>query len=129
MYFRKYFRALDHEVIENFLELKMTAAPVAEIYGEFSDFILLTELELRAIFSIGRGRDGSKDGWQQFRELHPQSKGTLEVSRPAYSVDGTQCLLEIGQQFDWLAGSGTALHYAFKDGAWISMASARTWIS
>ena len=69
MYFRKNFRTLGHEVIENFLELKLTAVPVAEIYGEFSDLIFLTEPDLRAIFSSGEAVMAVRTGGSNFESF------------------------------------------------------------
>jgi hypothetical protein len=121
-FFQKHFPQVHSSTIENYLEANSRSVPVTSIYGELSGAVLLSEDDMQLIF---RGQTG----WDRFRKWFPKSSGIKMISSPGFSTDGSQALVQLGQQSDYLSGCGVCYFYELKNGVWRQVGKATTWVS
>jgi hypothetical protein len=126
-YLKKHFPDASTEMIDAFLVANRARRPVVQVYGPVDGAKLLSDDALGRFFAKGSG--GATDGWKLFREAHPESAGIMELSCPAFSADGSEALICVGQQFHWLAGEGTYWLYRKDGSTWKKARAAGAWIS
>jgi hypothetical protein len=122
-YFRQRMPTATSDVIEDYLARNAERLPINEIYGTVEALDVRSDEELGAIFS------DSKNGWKTFRQRFPRSQGTLRISCAGFSSDGTQGMICIGQQVDWLAGHGVCYLYVKTESGWTKKHEVMVWIS
>jgi hypothetical protein len=123
-YLHKNIDGLDDETIEHFVALNRNSLPVSEVYRIDKGFTILSDEQLREIWHADVDR-----GWDRFRELYPDSHGTLEESLTGFNADETRALSYSGMQFDGLMGHGDYLHFKLTDSNWKLDGRAMAWIS
>jgi hypothetical protein len=115
-------------MIDAFLAGNRVRRQVVEVYGAAAGVKFLTDGVLGNYFAK-RSSSGAADGWKLFCEAHPESAGIMELSCPAFSADGSEALICVGQQFHWLSGQGVYWLYRKEGTAWRRVNSAFAWIS
>jgi hypothetical protein len=123
----KYLKGLakdvDEGAIRSFLTSNAMQTPIRTIYGELENVIIIDDVELRKVMEpIDRN-------WTGFYKQFPNSKGIVYLSAPGFSADGTQCVLEVGQQQGGLWGHGVAYLYRRLGNEWSKGGEIRTWVS
>lgn len=114
--------ALDEETLDDFTAKNREQHPVEPDLNQGGRLICVDDEEFGRIF-----RDA--DGWDRFRQMFPESDGTLRFSRVGLNRGVTQAVLYAGQQFDWSIGSGGYWLLSKSDGEWQEAGRAGTWIS
>ena len=70
-----------------------------------------------------------KMGWNRFRQRFPASSGITTLSKVAYDADHAHALVYVGNQRDWLSGSGIIFFLARNGGKWTIETSRIVWLS
>jgi hypothetical protein len=122
LFYKELLPGIDADTIEGFMITNQTQQSMEEVYGPQALLTFVSQEEMGTIFA-------DDDGWKRFRLRFPDSAGVLDLSQPAFSAEGKNALVEIGQQQDWLAGAGGGVQYAKSDGVWKKVGSHVTWIS
>lgn len=91
--------------------------------------VLISAAESNSFF--GPEKPKEKDGWAMFYEKYPDSPGIIKLSRVGFSRDGSVAIVYMGNQSQWLAGSGGLVAFEKKDGQWriLHFNSGRRWVS
>jgi hypothetical protein len=121
-YIRENFEGLGEETLADFLAKNREQHPVEPDLDPGGCLICLSDEEFRHIF-----RD--REGWERFRQMFPESDGTLRFSRVGLNQEVTQAMIYAGQQFDWHIGSGGYWLFSKSDGVWTESGRLGTWIS
>jgi hypothetical protein len=119
---RENFEGLGEETLADFLTKNREQHPVEPDLNPGGRLICLSDEEFKHIF-----RD--REGWERFRQMFPESDGTLRFSRVGLNRDATQAMIYAGQQFDWHIGSGGYRLFSKSDGVWTESGRLGTWIS
>jgi hypothetical protein len=121
-YMRENFEGLGEETLSDFIAKNREQHPIEPDLNPGGCLICLNDEEFRHIF-----RD--REGWERFRQMFPESDGTLRFSRVGLNQEVTQAMIYAGQQFDWHIGSGGYWLFSKSDGAWTQSGRLGTWIS
>lgn len=116
-------RDLDPGTVDSFRVRNETAHPVRPDMDLGADYVLLSRVEMSAIFGE------NQNGWQVFYSLHPEAPGITTLSRVGFDPDFGQALVYVGTQSHWLAGAGYYVLLVKVDGAWVVDQQVMTWIS
>ncbi len=80
--------------------------------------------------SVSARFDYPKGGfWPEFERRYPDAQGFFTLSRTAFSRDGSQALLYVGNQSDGLAGVGYVMWLRWESDRWAILATRLMWIS
>jgi hypothetical protein len=85
-------------------------------------YILLSETEFNEIFDTG-------EGWSQFYATYPNSQGIMTLSRVGFNAEMDQALVYVGNESDFLGGTGYYVLLARKGDAWVIQTKVVVWIS
>jgi hypothetical protein len=114
---------VDQETADNFRARNDAAYPVRPDMDLGSMYVLLSQGEMRQIFSQ------NQDGWQVFYEQYPDAPGITTLSRVGFNDTLDQALVYVGTMSHWLAGAGYYVLLKKVNRAWIVDQQVMTWIS
>jgi len=94
---------LSQTAITDFNRAAAKSEPLPEVQWT-GPVVRLGAKEMDALFPKRPAK--GHDGWKVFRERYPKANGILTLSRVGFSEDGTQAIVSVAWQGDWLAGAG-----------------------
>jgi hypothetical protein len=112
------------EVVEDYAAKNKSETPLEERFDLTVDYVLLSDEDFDRIFSAE-----DHGGWDRFYRKYPKSAGYIQVSRPGFNKDKTLALVYLGNQRNWLAGTGEYIVLEKSDGAWKIKTRDMIWIS
>lgn len=122
--FKEYFTDIQSSTVDNFLRAHLKEQNVTEIFGELTDFILLSSQEFDTIIEANATK-----AWDTFKEIYPQSDGITDISVPGFSEDQQEALFyKAGFYSEWVS-AGDYYLYRFQDGTWKCIKKCMAWIS
>jgi hypothetical protein len=86
--------------------------------------VLISTAEIAQLFPTQ-----DKMGWNRFRQRFPASSGITTLSRVAFDASHVHALVYVGNQRDWLSGSGTVFFLGRAQGEWKIEKSWIAWLS
>ena len=112
------------EAVEDYAAKNKTGAAIEERFSLSVDYVLLGDDDFDRMFSAE-----DRGGWDRFYRKYPKSAGHIQLSRPGFNKDKTLALVYIGNQRNWLAGTGEYIVLEKIDGAWKIKNREMIWIS
>lgn len=110
------------ETLDDFKIQNDQSYPLSDDFDLDVTHKLISQQEMTEIFSEG-------DGWDEFYTKHPNSQGTMTLSRVGFNQERDQALVYVGNQGHWLAGAGYYVLLAKENGVWVIQGEVMVWIS
>ncbi|MBN2015629.1 hypothetical protein JW766_02245 [Candidatus Dojkabacteria bacterium] len=116
---------IDPETLTDFRARNQIEYPLERRFGFKIDYVFISNEEMAALHS-----HGEQDAfWDNFYDRYPESQGILSLSRVGFNNRMDQALVSIGNQSDWLSGSGFFILLIRLNGTWTIRDMVLTWIS
>ena len=93
-------------------------------FGLKKPVVLVSAAEIDQLF-----KTNDKMGWNRFRQRFPASSGITTLARVAFDEGRAHALVYVGNQKDWLSGSGIVFFLSQAEGKWKIESSRIVWLS
>ncbi len=111
------------QTVQTYKNRNAAAMPVRADMDLGFPYVLLSQDAMNQLFNL------NQDGWQAFYEKYPQARGILTFSRVGFDTAMDQALVYVGNQGNWLAGSGVYVLLKKVNGIWTIDQKVMSWIS
>jgi hypothetical protein len=92
-------------------------------------YVLVTEVQLRKIFYETADGKLDEECWRRFYKEFPDAPGVIAFSRVGFNAKKDQALLYVGNQRDFLGGSGVFYLLSKRGKAWQVDKGVILWLS
>lgn len=108
--------------LQNFIQANQQQYLLGRQFNLGVKYVLISKEEMKSIFEDDKG-------WSVFYQRYPDSQGTMTLSRVGFNDKGTQAVVYVGNQADWLAGTGNVYLLEKINGQWTVKNHTMVWIS
>jgi hypothetical protein len=122
-YVLKNLHDVDASTAANFKTRNASATPISPGMDLGIPYYLLTQDQRAEMFGP------NQNGWDLFYKNYPAAPGITELSLVGFNTAFDQALVYLGQQSNYLAGSGAYYLLVKADGVWTVSQTVMTWIS
>ncbi|HQU90959.1 MAG TPA: hypothetical protein PLK77_01610 [Pyrinomonadaceae bacterium] len=121
--------ALSDDTIAGYEAVRKTEAALKMKFEIPLKYLLLSDSNLREIFSSPNEHQRTPEQWEEFYKLYPKSAGFNSFSRVGFDKTRRNALVYFVNWCGPLCGTGTYVHLENGEKGWVVKQSAGMWIS